>query len=84
MKESQLQYVKNFLKQNGYISRNQCLQQRITRLGALICLLNKMGWKIEGKWVHKNGGRDYEYHLIDYPKIRKSVIINNIAQEIYV
>jgi len=45
------------LNLNGKVSRNWCLDRRITRLGAIICLLNKEGWNLTGKWE----GNDYVY-----------------------
>jgi hypothetical protein len=83
MKETQQKYVTDFLKKEGYISRNQCLQQRITRLGAIIFTLKEMGYQFEPKWVKENGGRNFYYYLISAPKIRRSEIINGVAVEVF-
>ena len=36
MKLAQINFVKSELKKNGFISRNHCLRNHITRLGAII------------------------------------------------
>lgn len=47
------------LSERGFITRNECLNTRpaITRLGAIICSLNKEGYDIKGK----DEGNDYVY-----------------------
>ncbi len=71
---NQEQFVINELKQNGFISRNYCLnlydlkvRPNITRLGAIICNLNKDGWQVEGKWEHHNGRKDFVYRVVGMP-----------------
>lgn len=73
MRQSQEQFVINELKRNGFISRNYCLdlydlrvRDNITRLGAIICDLNKAGWNIQGTWEHKNG-KDFVYRVVGMP-----------------
>ena len=61
MKTTQRESVLEQLKSSGYISRNDCLKRFITRLGAIICDLNKEGWKLEGKFVKTDYGEDYVY-----------------------
>jgi hypothetical protein len=62
MKSTQKQFVIDQLNKTGKISRNFCLNNYITRLGAIVCHLNKKeGWNLEGYW--KEG--DYIYSKID-------------------
>lgn len=66
MKQSQNQWVREQLKENGSISRNQCLEVHITRLSAIIQDLEEAGYtfhssKIENDWVYK---------LVNSPKRR--------------
>ena len=67
MKTSQEQFVISQLKLNGFISRNLCLQERITRLGAIICNLKKEGWDFDPKYVQENGGRNFYYYVKTSP-----------------
>ena len=55
---SQLNIVKQQLLDTGKVSRNWCLQQRITRLAAIIAVL-KNEMEIYGKSV----GGDYVYYI---------------------
>lgn len=48
------------LKRDGYITRNECLQRYISRLGAIICTLKKEGWKFKTEEV----GGDYKYTVV--------------------
>ena len=82
--KNQRKWVENQLKTTGEVSRNGALSQFISRLGAIVCNLNKSGWEIKGEYRKTEHGKDFIYFLISAPKVRKSVIINNIAQEIYV
>lgn len=64
MKKTQEQFVIDRLLKNGEISRNECLQNFISRLGAIICSLNQTGeWEINGEWYKTEFGRDYKYFL---------------------
>ena len=73
--KSQEQYVVNELLKNGKISRNQCLQKYITRLGALIYIIKNKNpqWEISAKFVKINGGKDYVYYLDNRDKVYKRV-----------
>jgi len=70
MKPTQLQFVKKALESYGEISRNLCLQERITRLGAIIHALRQEGWD----FVTERRNGDYVYILKDKPKVRKTVV----------
>ena len=74
--KSQEQYVVNELLKNGKISRNQCLQKYITRLGALIYIIKNKNpqWEISAKFVKINGGgKDYVYYLDNRDEVYKRV-----------
>jgi hypothetical protein len=60
-KLTQQEQVAKSLKEQGYISRNVCIDTRLTiRLGAVIeRLRNGHGWNINGKHV----GSDFIYYL---------------------
>jgi hypothetical protein len=61
MKKSQVERVKCRIEQMGYITRNECLHNYITRLSAIIYILEKkygMIFKTEER------GGDYIYKLI--------------------
>jgi len=71
---TQLNFIRNELMNNGRISRNFCLRNFISRLGARIDDLKKGGLKIEGKWVNTDYGRDFVYYL------QKDSLIGNQPQ----
>lgn len=74
MKHSQLNFVRDQLLQHGKVSRNLCLQNRISRLSGRILDLKHEGWSITGKNVKENGGTNYYYYLIDRPKELKRTV----------
>ena len=61
MKQTQLQIVKSKLDQYHKVSRNECLDLRITRLGALINILKKQGYLLTAGYEHTEHGKDYIY-----------------------
>ncbi len=65
MKKSQKQFVLDTLRKEGKISRNFCLQNYISRLGAIVCNLRKEGMNIEAEFKDN----DYMYRLMDTPKV---------------
>jgi len=84
MKSTQLLWVKQQLRQHGQVSRNDALANYISRLGAIILVLKREGWKIEGEYGVRidgrgRGGRDYFYNLKQAPVIRKVQIIDGRA-----
>jgi hypothetical protein len=59
---TQKEFVRDYLIKHGEISRNYCIRDKyITRLGAIICLLNKEGMTITGKDKKTVWGSDYVY-----------------------
>lgn len=58
MKQHQIEFVKQQILENGYISRNKCLRNHITRLGAIInILINSHGYV----FVNYSKSDDYNY-----------------------
>lgn len=78
MRKTQRTWVEEQLLANGEVSRNQCLQQFISRLGAIICDLKAEGWDITPS--RRNG--DYVYTLVSTPKRKRIVcdIVNGVAK----
>ncbi len=59
---TQEEKIKNLIERNGSVSRNQALDMRITRLGAIINKLNKQGHIIKGRFEPTEHGKDYVYY----------------------
>jgi len=57
-------FIENQLKNNNEISRNLCLENRITRLGAWIHRLRSRGWDFVTYWR----GGDYVYKVTKTPE----------------
>ena len=66
-KTTQREMVITQLKDNGYVSRNWCLQNYITRLGAIICDLKKEGWDFTADYHKYEYGKDYRYFPTKFP-----------------
>jgi len=63
LNESQKNWVKTQLELNGKITRNKCLRNFISRLGAIICDLKKEGYQFETFYEKTENGKDYVYKL---------------------
>lgn len=63
---TQKDFVIKKLKDDGYISRNYCLQNFISRLGAIACDLKNDGWELEGK--NKDGDYIYEVKVSPFKR----------------
>lgn len=61
--ETQEQRVVYKLKTDGFITRNECLRNYISRLGALICRLKKQGYVFKTSNVEG----DYRYDVVSFP-----------------
>lgn len=61
--KSQKERVIKKLLADGEITRNQCLKNYISRLGAIICTLKSEGWDFETK----NVKGDYVYKVTVCP-----------------
>ena len=60
---SQREIVLRELKDKGEVTRNWCLSNHISRLGAIICNLKKEGYEIEAiRGIRRSD--DYKYILI--------------------
>ena len=80
-KYSQIAWTKQQLREYGTVSRNDALNRRITRLGAIVNLINKSPeWEIKGRWTE--GQKDYVYEVVRKPIIRKIEVINGKAIEV--
>lgn len=67
-KQSQKDVVIKYLLDTGKVSRNTCIKTHfITRLGALICDLNKEGWELVGEDHETPYGTDYVYRIVKCP-----------------
>lgn len=71
-KGTQKDWVVNRLIMKGKISRNECLRNYITRLGAIILRLKNEGWEIEAEFVPFQSvlawrKKDYVYTVKKYP-----------------
>lgn len=77
---TQLEIVKQKLKQDNYISRNWCLRNNITRLGALINKLTKKGFEIEGKYFKTDVSKDYIYTMKEKKGETYEVLNNRLAE----
>ena len=70
---TQIAWVQKTLRKNKRITRNQCLQKYISRLGAIIHRLKKDGWQFRGGYIEAPmDGLDYEYRLVKAPKLSTS------------
>jgi hypothetical protein len=61
--KSQKNRIVGVLMEKGKITRNMCLANYISRLGAIICTLKSEGWDFR---TEKDGG-DYVYIVIKNP-----------------
>ena len=71
-KVTQRKWIVARLKECGEISRNECLRNYISRLGAHVLSLKSSGWNIVGGYrvVRNDGGnvvsKDYVYKWLDF------------------
>jgi len=78
MKETQQSRVAGRLREVGYISRNQCLQNYISRLSSIILSLKDKGWEFTTK--EENG--DYIYTLVSEPNPPLKTSYSPLQEEI--
>lgn len=69
--KTQREWIKNQLLDRGQISRNVCLDRRITRLSGHIYAIKDKNplWIIDGKMTKTSHGKDYVYTLANHKKI---------------
>ena len=83
-KQSQIDFVIERLRSRGEISRNFCLQYQITRLAAIIDVLNNRKWVIEGERYKTEDGVNYVYVVVEYPPKKVAKYIgNNTVKFVY-
>lgn len=78
MKKTQEERVIGKLLRDGQITRNECLKNYISRLGAIICNLKKDGWDFETK--HIKG--DYAYIVKVCPLRKETLFVPSIGKRI--
>lgn len=78
---TQKSFVISHLRANKEITRNECLQNRLTRLSAIIFDLGKEGWIIKGDWRKTAYGKDYIYFLISEPKLKPYQLLKKRFEE---
>jgi len=71
--KTQRSFVARHLKEHGSIGRNFCLDNRISRLAAIMAQLRNEGWDIKGK----KEGNDYVYRMKVEPKYTFRVVERN-------
>jgi hypothetical protein len=75
---TQKQWVENQLIKNGKITRNECLRNYISRLGAIISMLKDDGYKFEIGYVEVETpfgkGKDYEYRIVKCVQVQDATI----------
>lgn len=78
MKKSQKQFVIDKLNTDGFISRNFCLKNYISRLSAIILNLREEGWELKGEW--EDG--DYYYKVVGSPFKKVVYKVQGLDKEI--
>jgi len=68
---TQLDRVEARLKSYGRITRNQCLRNRISRLSAIIALLEEKGYVFNAFYEKTERGQDYIYETVSVPEPNK-------------
>lgn len=68
---TQKQWVENQLIANKKITRNECLRNYISRLGAIISMLKEDGYEFDTEYVEVKTpfgkGKDFQYTVSKYP-----------------
>ena len=75
-KNTQKAWILKQLRENGRITRNECLKNFISRLGARISDLKEEGWNIEGEFIKTPNGKDYVYTLADDQRKKEQVVVH--------
>lgn len=73
--------IVNQLKANGFISRNWCLANFISRLGAITNKMEKKGWVFNPHYIKTEKGKDYVYELESEPPLNKYQEFNLRVQQ---
>lgn len=67
---TQRQRIENRLRERKVITRNECIRNFITRLGAIIIELKKDGWKFEAEYFRG----DYRYFATYIPPKQETLL----------
>ena len=67
-KLTQLKIIRDKILEDGYITRNWCLEKYITRLTSRIDDLKNEGMEFETNYIKTDNGQDYKYTLVTEPK----------------
>ena len=83
---TQKKWVQNILVQDGKITRNKCLINYVSRLGAIIAILKEDGFEFETQYVEVKTpfgtGKDYEYKVVKYPvELQKQIDFGKIDKK---
>ena len=77
--ETQLEWVKKQIEEQGFISRNQCLRNYCSRLGAIICELKKEGYLFEAEYQKTEHGKDYVYTFVGMQEKEQNKLFNTLT-----
>jgi hypothetical protein len=77
MANTQIEFVKKALKNKGFITRNECLREYISRLGAIILVLKHEGYHFRTERVKG----DYKYVLMLSPEEDKILRYKKLEEE---
>ena len=69
--QSQKEFVKQELVKNGFITRNKCLRNYVSRLSAIIFLLKEEGFEFETKFVENKTTYGTERDFVYFWKNQK-------------
>ncbi len=70
LKQKQRAFILKKLQQQGFISRNNCLENYLSRLGAYMNFLKDQGFRFEARYIKRGEGKDYIYVLYPRQKTR--------------
>lgn len=69
-------FVLNQLITKGQVSRNTCLDNRISRLGSIMCIFKENGLKYEAGYKDQIDGKDYVYTILKGQKRKLKNLVN--------
>lgn len=75
-RQSQENFVKEYLFNNECITRNYALSCSITRLGAIMHKLKKQGIAYTSNYIYVNNKKDFIYVLKEFQHDKLKEIIN--------
>ena len=66
-KPTQREIIISKLSEDGFVSRNWCLQSYISRLANYIFDLKQEGWQFTQDYYRTQWGKDYRYYVVSMP-----------------